>query len=138
MLAEPPDHRAMVVHEPARPGRRSEVRRGRDLVRHATALRRLLGSHPRPERWDRPSFARQVETARRHLAPFRSRVALAASFERESFLPGLAGVTPDTALGRSPEVVAYAIRWLELGEGEPRPAWLAIPLADPIERRGLL
>jgi hypothetical protein len=95
----------------------------RELARYAAALQRTLRSGSEPQRWERPSFGREVERARRHLASFRSRGPLAASFSRESFRVGLACTEPAVALGQSPAAVAYAIRWLELGDGSLRPAW---------------
>jgi hypothetical protein len=64
-------------------------------------------------------FGREVELVRRHLAPIRSRVVLAASFGREAFHVDSAG-PPEVA---GPVTVAYAIRWLELGDGQERPRW---------------
>jgi hypothetical protein len=56
------------------------------------------------------AFSREVDTIRVHLGPIRSRASLAASFEREA--------TRIEAVR-----LAYAIRWLELGDGIARPPW---------------
>lgn len=62
---------------------------------------------------------------RLHLRPVRTRQILAASFGREAFHAG-----PSIAAGATaaPVAVAYALRWLELGDWVERPAfeiWLA-------------
>ncbi len=66
-------------------------------------------------------FAREVDLVRLHLAPIRSRLGLAASFGREAFHTdvGSAGVAD------GPVTAAYAIRWLELGDGIARGPWAA-------------
>jgi hypothetical protein len=98
-------------------------------------LRRVGRPESRPARWTSPGFAREVDLIRLHLAPIRSRPVLAASFGREAFhgdeSSGGAASTP-TAV-----TVAYAIRWLELGDGAGRPswaAWLAESSAVPVTR----
>jgi hypothetical protein len=70
-------------------------------------LRRSADPIARPSAWSEPGFERQVAEVRDHLAPLRSRRALAASFGRESFH----GLGTDAV----PIRLAYAIRWLELG-----------------------
>ncbi|MFP5341343.1 MAG: hypothetical protein ACLGIJ_00250 [Candidatus Limnocylindria bacterium] len=57
---------------------------------------------------------REIEAVRRHLAPFRSRAALARSYAREAFhvLPGPADDEPGAVR------LAYALRWLELGPSD--------------------
>ena len=79
-----------------------------------------------PERWTRTPFGREVDRTRGQLAPIRTRAALAASFSREASVAAtrLAPLTPADPPG--PVRVAYAIRWLELGDGRPRPDWLTI------------
>ncbi len=82
-----------------------------------------------PPRWRTVPFGREVDRTRAQLVPIRSREALARSFEREasvsvtrlvgSDLPA-APVTP------GPVRVAYAVRWLELGDDRDRPSWTAI------------
>jgi hypothetical protein len=81
-------------------------------------LRRARHPDRRPVRWLAPVFAREVDLVRLHLAPIRSRLGLAASFGREAF-------HADIADGESeaPVTAAYAIRWLELGDGLARPPW---------------
>src|SRR5262245_38290457 len=85
----------------------------------------------RPAVWSRPGFAREVDLVRLHLRPVRSRQILAASFGREAFHAGIS-----TAAGTSagPVAVAYAIRWLELGDRIERPLfeiWLAESATAP-------
>ncbi|HYH93047.1 MAG TPA: hypothetical protein VD763_07795 [Candidatus Saccharimonadales bacterium] len=82
--------------------------------------RRLACPDRRPTGWDDERVARDVELIRRHLAPFRTRRALAASFGREAF-----HVRPASADDRDagPVRLAYAVRWLELGDGVMRPPW---------------
>jgi hypothetical protein len=79
-----------------------------------------------PERWTRTPFGREVDGTRAQLAPIRTRIALAASFSREASVAvtRLAPLTPADPPG--PVRVAYAIRWLELGDGRPRPEWSTI------------
>ena len=72
----------------------------------------------RPDRWGDPAFARQTDQIRRHLEPLRSRRSQAASFGREAFQVAIEPGDP-----ASPIRVAYAIRWLELGDGTVRPGW---------------
>lgn len=107
------------VVEPASPAR--------GLAMAALAVVRVSrGRGPRPRAWDAPAFARDVDLVRTHLGPIRRRQILAASFGREAFHGGPAA----DAAGLGPVVVAYAIRWLELGDGVRRPgftAWLAEP-----------
>jgi hypothetical protein len=84
----------------------------------------------RPAQWTGPAFAREVELIRAHLAPIRSRPVLAASFGREAFHGDPSG----SGDGSGPVTVAYAIRWLELGDRQARPrwdAWLAECSAAP-------
>jgi hypothetical protein len=83
-------------------------------------LRRLGDPSRRPERWSQPSFRREIELVRAHLAPLRTRRALAASYGREAF-----HVTLDEAGRDDPGPVrfAYALRWLELGKGDIGRIW---------------
>jgi hypothetical protein len=88
----------------------------------------------RPVAWSRPGFAREVDLIRTHLQPIRKRQVLAASFAREAFHAGHAsgGSAPP---GVGPVAVAYAIRWLELGDRVERPrfeAWLAESASGPV------
>jgi hypothetical protein len=104
----------------------------RTLALDALHLLRLLRV-PRatPSRWLDPAFARDVALVRSHLAPIRSRTALADSFSREAGQIGHPEAHEDDA-PRSlrslvdPVRLAYAIRWLELGDGIPRPGWLTL------------
>jgi hypothetical protein len=108
----------------------------RALALDALRLLHLLRDpRPRPARWTEPRFRRQVERARRQLAPLHSRVTLADSFGREACLDGSSDAHGDDA-PRSlrglvhPVRIAYAIRWLEIGDGIPRPGWRTL-----LERR---
>jgi hypothetical protein len=119
-----PKHRARFGEAPAfRPGRQVDVvaatpARALALVALAT-LRRARRPDLRPGRWTHARFGREVELVRGHLAPVRSRAVLAASFGREAFQGD--PLRHEDAPG--PVTVAYAIRWLELGDGEARPRW---------------
>jgi hypothetical protein len=80
-------------------------------------LRRLHDPSRRPTRWGDPMFDREVDVVRMHLAPLRTRRALAASFGREAFhLMRESGPADDPG----PVRLAYALRWLELGSREAR------------------
>ena len=83
-------------------------------------LRRLRDPNRRSDRWVQPSFRREIELVRAHLAPLRSRKALAASYGREAF-----HLSIDDAGRDDPGAVrlAYALRWLELGDGDIGPVW---------------
>ena len=82
--------------------------------------RALRDPKRRPARWSQPSFGAEVELVRRHLAPVRSRRSLAASFGREAF-----HIAPTAAERDDPNPIrlAYALRWLELGNGAAGPSW---------------
>jgi hypothetical protein len=88
-----------------------------------------------PARWRTPSFGRELAAVRAQLGPVRSRSALAASFSRDA---AIAATTPPTVPSQpsstiairplgldapGPVRVAYAIRWLELGDGRERASW---------------
>jgi hypothetical protein len=86
----------------------------------------------RPLVWSLPGFAREVDLVRLHLRPIRTRQILAASFGREAFHAGLGNAT---AAAAGPVAVAYAIRWLELGDRVDRPRfeiWLAESASGPV------
>ena len=102
----------------------------RALALDAIRLRRgLRESHRRPAPWVDAAFAREVELVRRHLAPFRNRRSLTASFGREAFQAlDLDGSKP---MPLGPTRAAYAIRWLELGRGTTLPAWAALVAMEP-------
>jgi hypothetical protein len=95
-------------------------------------MRHLRGSVPGEPAWEDVSFGRQVESIRRQLAPIRSRTGLAASFGREAFhVRRGQDIGPDAATAAAapspgPVRLAYALRWLELGDGQTRPAWTAL------------
>jgi hypothetical protein len=73
------------------------LRRFRDLPRDAGP-------------WGEPAFAREVERVRRDLGPIVSRQSLAASFDREAARPAAVRV-------------AYAVRWVELGDDDAEAPW---------------
>jgi hypothetical protein len=93
----------------------------RALALEALRISRVLRDPAaRPARWAQPSFGAQVELVRRHLAPVRSRTALAASFGREAFHIVPTAIDPDDP---GPIRLAYALRWLELRDGATGPSW---------------
>jgi hypothetical protein len=80
------------------------------------------------------ALAREVAIVRAHLAPLASRTALAGSYGREAFhraRPATHGELDQRAdhLRVTATRIAYAIRWLELGDGIERPRWPS--LLDP-------
>ena len=75
--------------------------------------------------WGEPAFAREVDAIRRQLEPIRDRRMLTASYSREAFRAWPEVVAAGLSLERS-TAVAYAIRWLELGDGRPRPSWTSL------------
>src|SRR6188474_1341509 len=96
------------------------------------AIRHSRRPGARPGAWSRPGFAREVDLVRVHLRPIRSRQVLAGSFGREAFH---AGPAIGSATAGGSVAVAYAIRWLELGDGVERPAfevWLAESAPVPV------
>jgi hypothetical protein len=100
----------------------------RALALDAIRLRRgLRNPVRRPAPWGDVQFAREVELIRCHLAPLRNRRSLTASFGREAF-QSLEFEQP-AAPSLGPIRAAYAIRWLELGNGASLPAWTSL-LAD--------
>jgi hypothetical protein len=84
-----------------------------------------------PPRWTTYPFGREVDRTRAQLAPIRSRVALLASFSREAPIAATWG-SVEAGLPAGPVRVAYAIRWLELGDGRARPAWASF-VAGPVD-----
>jgi hypothetical protein len=93
----------------------------------------------RPDAWSLPGFAREVDLVRLHLRPVNSRPVLAASFGREAFHagPSIAAAKGGTTAAGGPVAVAYAIRWLELGDRVDRPAfevWLAESASGPVRQ----
>lgn len=97
------------------------------LDHRARALERLMAAADQPVRWRGAAFVRELGLVRSHLGPIRNRAVLASSFGRESIRAG-GGEDPQDKPARdleiSPVHVAYALRWLELGDGVDRPAWL--------------
>jgi hypothetical protein len=90
-------------------------------------LLRMLRDHPRGAGlWGEPAFALEVEAVRGQLAPVSTRHSLASSYGREArrALTDKRLATWEPARIH-PVDVAYAIRWLELGDGAPRPPWSA-------------
>lgn len=85
-----------------------------------------------PTSWLRPGFALEVDRTRAQLAPIRTRKGLMTSFAREASIaatrvpPGLAATASAAQPPPGPIRVAYAIRWLELGDGRPRGPWAGI------------
>ncbi len=111
----------------------------RTLARDALRiLSRLHVGGQLPEPWTTASFGREVEFVRAHLRPIRTRMMLAASFGREAFhVPILREPEHDQEHGlRSAVGVAYAIRWLELGDGEPLPHWSDLTAIAAVAVRG--
>jgi hypothetical protein len=107
----------VVAVEPAR-----EVER--DLARIALdVVVRSLDPASIPRRWSTYAFGREVALVRDQLAPIRSRNALAESFRREAAVAVTATAVPSPSEPPGPVRVAYAIRWLELGDDRIRPRW---------------
>lgn len=113
-----PTHRETATGQARRPP--ATPARTLALVALAT-LRRARRADGRPTRWAAPVFGREVDLVRLHLAPIRSRLALAASFGREAFHAEVAYDGPEPDSG--PVTAAYAVRWLELGDGIACPPW---------------
>jgi hypothetical protein len=91
-------------------------------------VRRLRDPAGRPDRWSQPSFRREIELVRAHLAPLRSRKALAASYGREAFHLWMHDAARDDP---GPVRLAYALRWLELGDGDVGPIRAAVTGTEP-------
>src|SRR5689334_7994006 len=109
---------------PPASGRASRL--GELLPSDLARIVRRLRDHPRDAGlWGEPAFAWEVDRVRRQLAPIVSRRALASSFAREAFRT--AGSPPPAPSMDAPRIgpvhCAYAVRWLELGDGAPRPGW---------------
>jgi hypothetical protein len=98
----------------------------RRLALDALLVTRTLRDHPRDaDPWGEPAFAREVDLIRSQLAPIRTRRGLAASFEREAFQSREFGAPREPVTLRALRV-AYALRWLELGDGVPRRGWTGL------------
>jgi hypothetical protein len=123
IIAEP-RHRSPRFDRIAPPAVRHEA--ARHLARLALdVVVRSVDPRAVPRRWSTPAFAREVAAVRAHLAPIRSRSNLAESFGREAAIAATIApvVVPSEPPG--PVRVAYAIRWLELGDDRDRPGWEA-------------
>jgi len=90
-------------------------------------LRRLRDPARRSDRWSQASFRREIELVRAHLAPLRTRKALAASYGREAFHLSMDAGRDDPGAVR----LAYALRWLELGDGDVGPVWPPTATQEP-------
>jgi hypothetical protein len=98
----------------------------RTLALDALMVTRTLRDHPRDaDPWGEPAFAREVDLIRSQLMPIRSRRGLAASFEREAFQSNERPGPREPATMRAVRV-AYALRWLELGDGVLRWGWTGL------------
>jgi hypothetical protein len=84
-----------------------------------------------PSRWATFTFGAEVDRTRAQLQPIRSRDALLASFSREASI-ALSRAAVESGLPPGPVRVAYAICWLELGDGRTRPAWSSF-VAGPVD-----
>jgi len=84
-----------------------------------------------PPRWATFAFGAEVDRTRAQLAPIRSRAGLLNSFSREASIAVTRTPAPSSGPA-GPVRVAYAIRWLELGDGRARPAWASF-VAGPVE-----
>ena len=105
---------------------RPRISSHRALALDALRILRNLRDHPRDAGpWGEPAFAREVDLVRRHLEPIRSRRGLAASFGREAFNRPATDRTRDPFVF-GPVRIAYALRWLELGDGIPRAGWTSL------------
>ena len=98
----------------------------RTLALDALMVTRTLRDHPRDaDPWGEPAFAREVDLIRSQLMPIRSRRGLAASFEREALQSREFAGPREPATMRAVRV-AYALRWLELGDGVLRRGWIGL------------
>ena len=139
VIAEP-RHRSIRFDRIAPVDARREA--AHDLARLALdVVVRAVDPASLPRRWSTPAFAREVAAVRAHLAPIRSRSTLAECFGREASVA--ATYTPptiDPPEPPGPVRVAYAIRWLELGDDRVRPGWpewTGQPiLVEPDQRKG--
>jgi len=122
VIAEP-RHRSIRFDRIAAVDARGEA--AHDLARIALdVVVRAVDPASLPRRWSTPAFAREVAAVRAHLAPIRSRASLVECFGREASVA--ATFTPptiDPPETPGPVRVAYAIRWLELGDDRVRPGW---------------
>jgi hypothetical protein len=98
------------------------------LSLRAVELLRAVETGTIPPHWRVPDFGREVDEIRAQLGPIELRGTLAASFGREA---GLRMARHGAAA--APLDLAYAVRWLELDPGRPRPipAWTSWLPAEP-------
>ena len=122
VMAEP-RRRPLGFERPVQPESPRDV--GRDLSKIALDIVvRSLDPVTIPPRWSTRAFGREVALVRAQLAPIHSRHVLADSFRREAAVAATAtplSIDPPEPPG--PVRVAYAIRWLELGDNRIRPTW---------------
>jgi hypothetical protein len=78
-----------------------------------------MRSRSRETRWASDRIGTQVERIRAQLAPIRA--GLEASFGREAFRSTAFEEGAGRDLEASPVRIAYAVRWLELGDGTDGP-----------------
>jgi hypothetical protein len=137
IIAEP-RRRPHLFDRAAPPDARSNA--ARDLARIALdVVVRAVDPVTRPRRWSTSAFAREVAAVRAQLAPIHSRRNLADSFGREAAVA--ATISPPTIVPPEPPGpvrVAYAIRWLELGDERIRPrwdAWIGLPGGVAVDQR---
>jgi hypothetical protein len=98
----------------------------RTLALDALMATRMLRDHPRDaDPWGEPAFAREVDLIRSQLMPIRNRRGLATSFQREAFQSSEFTGAREPATMRAVRV-AYALRWLELGDGIMRRGWTGL------------
>lgn len=95
-----------------------------DALRLLRSLQRAPSrrGRSRPAHWFDASFATQVDTVRAHLAPVVGRRALVDSFAREACQHDSVESPDDREAVR----LAYALAWLELGDGVVRADWLRL------------
>ena len=112
------------------------VRPGADLERWVDRFWDVRDT--RPPEWQRTSFRRWVEVVRTQLGPISGTAGLTESFAREAALLRAFDDVDDAArrrLERSPLVVAYVLRWLELRDGVDLPAWRDLVTGPVAERQ---
>lgn len=107
------------------PGATHELR----LAAHADLLETWL-EHPDrcPQRWRSEPFSRAVDLVCTHLRPIATRQMLALSYAREHFHVISVGAppAPSVLLSRDATEVAYALRWLELGDWRRSGSWASL------------
>jgi hypothetical protein len=113
-----------VDDSPALPAAMHEQR----LATHADLLAAWLERPDRPQRWRSEPFSRTVDLVRTHPRPIATREMLALSYAREHFHLISVGEppAPSELLSRDATEVAYAIRWLELGDWPGSGSWASL------------